>query len=186
MPENVMSKNKPYDGVRLTILGLISGLTYSHYCEATGNRFYVNEVNSPTASLDAATFNSHLTFTTNDTQSWEFILIPMSTGETLMMETRVSALNVTGTKGYMMSSFGGYRHSGATLSVIGSGISYNKISEFTVASASFITSGSQSINMKVDGESGEIINWDISIDYKKGYHSLIAPPMIRGPWYPGP
>ena len=189
---NVMIKNKHYDGTRLTLVGSQSGVTYNYYSEAEGTRYYVNQVSSTASStMDSVTFKAHLTFTSSGTQSWEFNLIPMSTGETVLIDTKISAMNTSGSKGYMMNSFGGYRHSGSALTAIGTGMTYTHLTDFTSASASFATTGTASIKLKTSGQTSEVIDWDIHISYTKGYHSLISGGggteiILPPPWYPPP
>lgn len=183
--QSVMIKNKPYDDVRLTIVGSQSGTYYYHYSEAQGTRYFVNEIGNPTSSMDSVTFKAHLTFTSSGTQSWGFNLIPMNVGETALLDTKISAINSGSTKGYIMSSFGGYRHSGTTLTAIGGGISYSTTTDFTGASASFSTTATASIDLIVKGEVGEVIDWDIHISYTKGYHRLVTSGGGGG-WYPDP
>lgn len=186
-----MIKNKKYDGTRLTLVGKSDGDTYYHYSEAEGNRFFVNPIGDAVPSMDSVSFRSHLTFTSSGTQSWDFALIPMYDGESVMIETTVSAMDDSGTKGYVMSSFGGYKHSGTVLSVIGTGMKYTTCSDFVSASASFIIQGSQSVNLKVVGDFSEVIDWDIHINYTKGYHTIFRPGTggvkpPPDPWYPPP
>ena len=184
--QSVMIKNKQYDGTRLTIVGSQSGQFYYHYSEAAGTRYFVNEIGSATPSMDSVTFRAHLTFTSSGTQSWSFGLIPMQPGETVIINTKVSALSSDGSKGYIMSSFGGYRHSGSQLSPVGGGMYYLSMNDFTGASMSFTASATASINMVITGMTGQIIDWDIHIDYTKGYHSLSTanPNPNPPPWYP--
>lgn len=189
---NVMIKNKHYDGTRLTLVGSQSGVTYNYYSEAQGTRYFVNQVSSTaSATMESVTFKAHLTFTSSGTQSWEFNLIPMYSGETVLIDTKISAMNTSGSKGYLMNSFGGYRHSGSALSVIGSGISYTHLTDFTSASASFGVTGTASVKLITSGQTSETIDWDIHISYTKGYHSLISGGggteiILPPPWYPPP
>ena len=193
--QSVMIRNKEYDGTRLTLIGVESGVNHIFYSEASGTRYFINEIGNPTASMDSVTFKAHLTFTSSGTQSWNFNLVPMNTGETIIINTKVSALNHDGTKAYIMSAFGGYKHSGGTLSVVGSGFWYTSMNDFTGASASFTSSATASIRLITSGAVNQVIDWDIHIDYTKGYHSLsnisfASPgggvPIDRHPWYPPP
>lgn len=182
---SIMIKNNNYDGTRLTLVGSQSGIQTVHYSEASGTRYYVNQLSGTQSSMDSVTFNAHLTFTSSGTQSWEFKLIPMNIGETALINTKVSAINSSGSKGYMMNSFGGYRHSGTSLVAVGTGMTYTHLTDFTSASASFGVSGTASITLKTTGQTSEVIDWDIHISYTKGYHTLVAP-SGGGGWYPAP
>lgn len=189
--KNLLTRNNQYNGVRLVIQGQQGSDTHYYYTEASGDRYYFNQVSSTASSdMEAATFRSFLSFTMSNFQTFTFSLIPMLSGESCMIETRVVGVNKTGTKSYMMKSFGGFRHSGSTLQVIGGSITYDTKSDFTSASASFTASGTQSIIMRVTGQTSEEIDFDVYIDYRKGFHSLSyvgttsSPPLK--PIYPEP
>jgi len=186
--QSVMIKNKEYDGVRLTIVGSQSGGQYYHYSEAVGIRNFVNEIGNPTSSMDSVSFNAYLSFTSSGVQTWDFSLIPMEYGTTAIVETRLLGMKSDGTKGFLMNSFGGYRHSGSALTKIGGSFTYDYKSDFTGATAYFTASATASVNLVIIGSSGDVIDWDVHIKYTKGYHSLTIPsgiPIDR-PWYPPP
>ena len=186
---SIMIKNNTYDGTRLTLVGSQSGIQTVHYSEASGTRYYVNQLSGTQSSMDSVTFNAHLTFTSSGTQSWEFKLIPMNIGETALINTKISAINSSGSKGYLMNSFGGYRHSGSALTAIGTGMTYTHLTDFTSASASFGVTGTSSIKLTTTGQTSEVIDWDIHISYTKGYHTLVQSGdaiIIPPPWYPAP
>lgn len=187
--QSVMIKNKLYDGVRLTIVGSQSGSQYYHYSEALGVRNFVNEIGSPTASMDSVSFQAYLSFTSSGTQSFNFTLIPMEYGSTVMLDTKVLGMKSDGTKGFLMDSFGGYRHSGSSLSKIGGQIQYSYLTDFTGATAYFTASATASVNLVIGGSSGDVIDWDVHIFYTKGYHTLTMASGGGGggyipPWYP--
>ncbi len=184
--QSVMVKNKEYDGVRLTIVGSQSGNQYYNYSEAWGVRNYINEITNPTASLDSVSFNAYLSFTSSGTSMWQFDLIPMSIGDTVMVESQIVGLNSDGSKGYVCNIFGGFRHSGATLSAIGSGATYTTKTDFSSASVSLGTTGTQSVTFKVAGDAGEVIDWNLHIKYTKGFHTLTFGGGGGGSWYPVP
>ena len=188
--QSVMIKNKSYDGVRLTISGTQSGNNYFHYSEAIGVRHFVNEVGSQTASMDSVSFNAYLSFTSSGTASWNFTLIPMEYETTVMLCTKILGMKSDGTKGFLMDSFGGYRHSGSALTKIGGQINYSYLTDFTGATAYFTASATASVNLVIQGSSGDVIDWDVHICYTKGYHTLSAPAPVgipvAPPWYPPP
>lgn len=185
--QSVMIKNKEYDGVRLTIVGSQSGQTYYHYSEAVGVRSFVNEIGNPTSSMDSVSFNAYLSFTSSGTQSWDFNLVPMEYGSTSIIETKILGMKSDGTKGFLMNSFGGYRHSGSALTKIGGSFTYDYKSDFTGATAYFTASATASISLIIGGSSGDIIDWDVHIKYTKGYHTLTVSGgggAAERPWYP--
>jgi len=171
--KNTLVKNNQYSGVRLIITGSQSGVENLYYTEASGDRYYFTQISS-TASpdMESATFRSFLSFTMSNAAIYTFDLVPMLTGESVMIETKAVGINANGTKGYMMTSFGGFRHSGSALSIIGSTINYTTKTDFGPAGVSFSAAGTQSVRMNVYGQSGESIDWDIHISYTKGFHSL--------------
>jgi hypothetical protein len=173
---SILIKNNEYDKVRLRISGLENGESKLYFTEATGNRYFFKLLDNPVPSMESATFNSFLTFTQSGTQSHTYTLIPLLPAETVMVETKVVGVNETGSKGYMMKSFGGFKHNGSTISFVGPSIDYQVKSDFTSASASFIISGTTSICLCVDGEAGELIDWDIHINYTKGFHAISGDP----------
>ena len=173
---SILIKNIDYDKVRLKIGGLENGTPVTYFTEATGNRYFFKLLDDPNPSMESATFQSFLTFTQSGTASHTYTLIPMLPSETVMVETKVVGVNETGSKAYVMKSFGGFKHDGTTLSLIGPSIDYQTKSDFTAASASFVISGTTSICLCVDGEAGELIDWDIHINYTKGFHAISGDP----------
>lgn len=185
---SLIIKNKLYDNTRLTIVGSQSGNSYIHYSEANGTRFYVNQLTATgPAPLETITFNAYLSFTSSGTQSWNFKLIPVNVGNTVIMQTKILGMKSDGTKAFLMNSFGGWKHSGSTLTTIGGPLTYDYKTDFTGATAYFTASATASIDMIIKGSSGDIIDWDVYIDYTVGYHSLTAiTPLVNqpAPWYP--
>jgi hypothetical protein len=87
--------------------------------------------------------------------------------------------------------FGGFRHTGTALSIIGGTIDYETKTDFTSAvGVSFSASGTQSVRMVLTGQTSEVIDWDIYVNYTKGYHTLTTGGGGGGgggtPWYPVP
>ena len=171
--KNLLTRNNQYSGVRLVIQGVQQNDTHYYYTEAAGDRYYFNQVSSTaSADMESATFRSFLSFTMSGFQSFTFSLIPMEAGESVMIETKVVGINKTGQKAYMMQSFGGFRHSGSTLQAVGGSLVYDTRTDFTSASASFTASATASIILRVTGQTSEEIDWDVHINYTKGFHSL--------------
>lgn len=188
MAKNLLIRNNSYEEVRLTIFGNEDGTSTQYYTEANGNRYYYTVIGGTASpAMQSATFESFLSFTMSGTASYQYSLIPMLPEETVMIETRVVGLNLDGSKGYIMSSFGGYKHDGTDLSIIGPSITYDTKSDFTSASASFTQSGTSSICFCFSGELNETIDWDVHIKYTKGFHTLTTgapptPPPIYPPY----
>lgn len=188
MSDTLLIRNNSYEKVRLKVFGDEDGTSTQYYTEANGNRYYYNIVSSTqSATMQSATFESFLSFTMSGTQSFQFSLIPMLPEETVMIETKVVGLNLDGSKGYIMKSFGGFKHDGTNLDIVGPSIDYDTKSDFTSASASFTQSGTSSVCLCLSGEVDETIDWDIHINYTKGFHTLTtgappSPPPIYPPF----
>ena len=173
--KNLLTRNKHYENARLTIVGSQSSDTVYYYTEASGNRYYFNLLGtSATASLESATFESFLSFTMSGASTYTFNMVPMEAGTTVFLDFKVVGLNSSGSKGYLMKSFGGYRHTGSALSIIGSTITYDTKTDFTTASASFAANATASVRLVVSGQTSESIDWDVHIKYYKGFHDLIT------------
>ena len=197
MAANSIVKNREYDGVRMSISATNStdALTSVFYTEAVGYRYFYSTISSTASSeMEAVSFNAYISLTSSGTQSWYFTLVPMDTGESCMIETKALALNQTGLKSFTCKSFGSFRHSGATLSIVGNSFDYDIKTDMYGCDMEFYPSGTSSVCLKITGESGEILDWDILISYTKGYHSLTNPTGGGGggggippkPWYPPP
>lgn len=178
-------KNKSYDGVRLVVSATSSGSLSTYYTEANGWRHYFNQITGTNSLLEAVSFESYISVTSSNTATYSFTLIPMFYGETVMLETKVVGFN--GVKGFMMNSFGGYKHIGGTLSRIGN-IQYSYSTDFTGATAYFTNTGTSSINLVIGGDSTSgVMDWDIHVKYTKGYHTGFSPPTgSQNPWFPMP
>jgi hypothetical protein len=190
--KNLLIKNNTYDGVRAVISASQSGVQNFYYTEARGDRYYYS-ITGSTASptLETVTFNAYLSFTMSGAVTYALQLIPMSTGDTCFLEMSCSAVNASGSKGYLSKVFGGFRHTGTALSIIGSSIDYQTKTDFTSAlGVSFSASGTQSVRMVLTGQTSEVVDWDIYVNYTKGYHTLTTGGGGGGggadPWYPQP
>jgi hypothetical protein len=184
--QSLLIKDKVYDNNRLTIVGSQSGDLYYYYSESRGTRNYINQLSSTASNLESVSFNAYLSFTSSGTQSWDFSLIPMSSGESCMIETRAFAMNQDGSRAFAMKSFGAFRHNGSELSILGNSFDYDIKTDMYNVDVEFYANGTASVNMDLIGESGETLDWDIYIVYTKSYHSLTTGEGGGSdrPWYP--
>jgi len=171
--KNTLFKNNKYEKVRLLISGSQSGTLNYYYTEADGDRYYYTSISSTASpSMESASFNSYLSCTMSGAATYTFDLVPMSLGETVMIETKASCINQSGSKGYLVDVFGGYRHTGSTLVAIGSTLNYTTKTDFTTVAASFSASGTASVRLTLTGQTSETLDWDVYIKYTKGFHTL--------------
>ena len=185
MSKNLLVKNIPFEGVRAVISASQSGIPFTYYSQGGGDRYYVNFISSTaSAVLESATFQSFLSFTMSGAVNYSFDIVPMLTGESIVIDTIVYAQNSTSSKGYLSKHFGSFRHSGSALTVIGGSIDKTTKTDFTTVNATFSTSGTQSIRLTVSGETSETLDWDVHISYKKGYHSISGTSNTLKPIYP--
>ena len=175
MPKNLLVKNIPFDRVRAVITASQSSVPFTYYSEGEGNRFYVNAVSS-TASpvMEAATFNSFLSFTMSGFATFSFDLIPMGTGNSAIIETKIYAQNTAGTKGFVQETFGAWRHSGSALQAVGGSMVNTSRTDFTTVAASWTASGTQSVRLTCVGQTSETLDWDVHISYRKGFHTILT------------
>lgn len=187
--KNLLIKNNTYGGVRAVIQASQSGVSNYYYTEARGDRYYytvTGSTQSPT--LETVNFNAYLSFTMSGAVTYELQMIPMGKGDTCFLNMSCTAINASGSKGYLSKVFGGFRHTGSALSVIGGSIDYETKTDFTTTGVSFSAYGTQSVRMVLTGQTGEVIDWDIYVNYTKGYHTLTTGGGGGGaePWYPKP
>jgi len=191
MIKNLLIKNNIYDGVRAVITASQSGVTNYYYTEARGDRYYYSitgSTQSPT--LETVNFNAYLSFTMSGATTYELQMVPMGKGDTCFLNMSCTAINSTGTKGYLSKVFGGFRHTGSALSIIGGSIDYETKTDFTTVGISFSAFGTQSVRMILTGQTAETIDWDVYVNYTKGYHTLTTGggggSQQADPWYPQP
>ena len=182
--KNLLVKNIPFDRVRAVINASQSSTAFTYYSEGEGNRFYVNALSS-TASpvLEAANFQSFLSFTMSGFATFSFNLIPMTTGNSCVIETTIYAQNSTAGLGFCQQTFGAFRHTGSSLVSVGGDPNNITKTDFSTVSATFSASGTQSVKLTCVGQTGQLIDWDIHIKYKKGFHTILNPQQ-SGPIYP--
>ena len=175
MPKNLLVKNIPFDRVRAVITASQSGTAFTYYSEGEGNRFYVNAVSS-TASpvMEAASFTSFLSFTMSGAVSYSFDLIPLSSGNSTIIDTYIYGQNSAGSKGFVQHSVGAFRHSGSSISIVGGSMVTDTRTDFTSVAASWTASGTQSVKLTVTGQTSENIDFDVHIHYKKGFHTILS------------
>lgn len=187
MPINLITKNFPYNGVRAVITASQSGTPYTYFVEGSGQRYYVSPIGSTYSQMESASFESFLSFTMSGFATYSVDLIPMQSGESVMIDTHVLAMNSSGSKAYTARVFGGFRHSGATLSAIGGSLDINTKSDFSTVAISFTNSATASVRMRIVGQTSENLDWDIHVSYTKGYHSISATASnANKPIYPKP
>jgi hypothetical protein len=186
--KSLLIKNNLYNGVRMVIQGSQSSDTYYYYTEASGDRFYFTSISgTQSPSLESASFRTFFSMTQSSTDGdFTYDLIPMSTGNSVMIETKVVGVNGDNTKYYMMKSFGGFVHDGTNLDNIG--MNYEVVGNFVSGGASFSQSGTSSVKLTMTPETSETIDWDIHIYYTKGFHTVsggggspLTPPVIYTP-----
>lgn len=186
MAINLLTRNSPYSGVRAVINASQSGVAFTYFVEGSGERYYVNRISSTTSVLESASFESFMSFTMSGFATYSVDLIPMQSGETAMVDTHVVALNTTGSKGFVGRFFGGFRHSGSQLAAIGGSIDGNVKTDFTTVAVSFTQSGTQSVQMRLVGQTSETLDWDIHVAYTKGFHTIGLSQSKIPPIYPKP
>jgi len=188
--KNLLIKNNLYSGVRAVIVASQSGVENYYYSEARGDRYYYSITGSTQSPiLETVNFNAYLSFTMSGAVTYELKMIPMAKGDTCFLNMSCTAINSSGSKGYLSKVFGGFRHTGSALTIIGSSIDYQTKTDFTSAvGVSFSASGTQSVRMVLTGQAAEVIDWDIYVNYTKGYHTLISGSTASkiDPWYPPP
>lgn len=189
--KNLLIKNNLYDGVRVVIQASQSGVTNYYYTEARGDRYYYSITGSTASSptLETVNLSAYLSFTMSGAVTYELQMIPMSKGDTCFLNMSCTAVNASGSKGYLSKVFGGFRHTGSALSIIGSTIDYQTKTDFTTVGVSFSAYGTQSVRMVLTGQTSEVVDWDIYVNYTKGYHTLTTGGSSGGggsPWYPVP
>lgn len=183
--KNTLFRHNPYDGVRLIYTTYISGVENTYYAEASGDRYYYSMLGSTQSDMEAATFESFISVTMSNYKVYTFDAIPMDKGESVFIESTALGMNSTGTKAFLSKTFGGFRHSGSELKVIGgtAAFTYTVQKDFTGCDFEWFATGTSSVSFNVVGQSGETIDWDIHIKYTKGYHTVISPTK-PGPIYP--
>lgn len=184
--KNLIIKQKPFSQVRSLVGVSQSSVQNIYYVEGSGNRYYVNQVTATaTPVLEAATFQSFISFTMSGFATYSMTLVPMAFGESAFIDMHIYCQNSNATKGYAERIMTAYRHSGSSLSRIGA-IQSTKVSDFTTVSITFSTTATQSINLIAVGQTGETLDFDVYIDYRKGFHSVLAlsTPQTTTPIYP--
>jgi hypothetical protein len=186
MAINLLTRNYPYNGVRAVINASQSSVEYTYFVEGSGQRYYVNRISSTSSVMESASFQSFMSFTMSGFATYSVDLIPMEAGESVMIDTHIVALNSTGSKGYVSRHFGGFRHSGSTLTAIGGSIDSNVKTDFSTVAVTFTQSGTQSVRLRLVGQTSETLDWDIHVAYTKGFHSISASQSSIPPIYPKP
>jgi hypothetical protein len=187
--KKLLVKNVPFDGVRAVISASQSSVLSTYYSEGSGQRYYVNALTSTASStMESATFDSYLSFTMSDSTTHTYDLIPMLAGNSVIIDSFIYAQNLSGSKGFVESSFGAFRHTGSVLTAVGSGIQNTKTTDFPTGhiSATWLTNGTQSVYLNIQNITGEVIDVDVYISYRKGFHSISTGSTASKPIYPQP
>lgn len=186
MIKKLISKNVPYQGVRAVIVGSQSTNQFTWYSEGRGDRFYVNEITgTATPVLEAASFQSYLSFTSSGTQSFQFNIIPLGKGENCVVETTIYAQNYSAQKGYIEKVVGAWRHTGTSINLVGGTLSRTRFTDFTTVDTTWGAVGTQSVRITCLGQTSELIDWDIYINYTKGTHLIATQSGATGSTTPG-
>lgn len=189
MIKKLLVKNVPFDKVRAVISASQSSVLSTYYSEGSGQRYYVNALTSTaSATMESATFDSFLSFTMSNSATHTYNLIPMIQGNSVIIDSYIYAQNLSGSKGFVESSFGAFRHTGSALTAVGSGIQNTRTTDFPTGhiSATWIANATQSVMLSCVNTTGEVIDVDVYISYRKGFHSIATGSTASKPIYPVP
>lgn len=188
MSANILFKNREFNGVRLTYKRTDGSSDIdTNYGEGRGDRFYYSILESDITQMEAATFNSFISVTQSGDVTHYIELVPMLPGELVDFNLTVSSINEDSTKGFISNPRGGFIHTGSVIKPIGgsASLSYDIKSDFSSVDTHFHVNGTQSISIAIVGESGEDLDWNLFIDYKKSFHSISSPTQSQiKPIYP--
>lgn len=188
---SVLFRNKPFGGVRLSYQTTILGNDVTYFSEGVGNRYYYTLIGSTnsTPQMESSSFQSFLSFTMSNYNVRDFTVIPMLPGEIVFIESTATAVNSDGSKAFLSRCWGGWRHSGTDLKIIGgtSSFTYSVATDFSGVAFDIFNSGTQSITFQFVGQTGETLDWDVYINYTKSFRSLSNPTVNPPkPIYPKP
>lgn len=180
MAINALFKDIKYDKVRFTYTraSFPSGtLVDTNYSEGSGSRYYYNILGSTFSDMEAATFQSFISVTMSGSAVHFIDLVPLEVGELVYLNTTITAVNASVTKGFIANTDAAYINTGSQIKPIGGtpSVSYNIKKDFMTASVFFIENGTQSIGLGIGGEAGENLDWNIFVSYKKSFHSISKP-----------
>lgn len=187
MPVNTLFKNRPFSGVRFTYkrVAYPSGDPVdSSYSEGSGVRFYYSLLADDEVPLmEASSFESFISFTMSGAVTHLIEVVPMDKGDIVKFNTHITGANGLLTKGFLADMTGGFIHTGTDLLPIGgtAGLSYNIKTDFSTLDCEFIVNATQSISIGVSGEAGEIIDWNIFVEYKKSFSQILLGPTASDP-----
>jgi hypothetical protein len=187
MSVNILFKNREFDGVRFTYTradfpsGTIVDQTYS---EGSGNRYYFNILGSTASEqMEAATFQSFISVTMSGAVTHFIELVPMEPGELVYFDMTVTSVNGPVDKGFVANPKGSFIHTGSDILPVGgtAGLTYDIRTDFTSVNTAFIINATASVALGITCESGETLDWNLFVDYKKSFHSISSPPGPTGP-----
>lgn len=180
---NVLLKNREFDGVRFiyTRYEFSTGTQVDQtYAEGSGNRYYYNILGSTASSeMEAATFKSFISVTMSGAVTHFIDLVPMEPGELVYFDMTVTTINGLVDKGFSANPKGTFIHTGTNIIPVGgtaSGLTYNIKTDFTDVSTEFMVNATSSIALCLTGQTGQVLDWNLFVDYKKSFHSISSPP----------
>lgn len=191
MAINALFKDIKFDKVRFSYqrTSFPSGTVVdTNYAEGSGSRYYYNLLGSTASDMEAATFQSFISVTMSGAAAHFIDLVPLEVGELVYLDTKITAVNDSVTKGLIAYTDAAYINTGSLIKPIGGtpSISYGIKKDFMTASVAFIENGTQSVALFIGGEAGENLDWNIFVSYRKSFHSISNPtqsPPLK-PIYP--
>jgi hypothetical protein len=189
MSASILFRNKPFDGVRLTYNRVLSPSTPldSFYAEANGERYYYDILGTTQSSMEASTFNAFISFTMSGAVTHFIPLVPLEPGTSVQFDMKVSAVNAAINKGLVSYPKGGFIHTGTAITPIGgtAGLTYDIRKDFTGCNVDFLINGTSSVSIRCAGQTGETLDWNVSVSYVKHFNVINNPtPPPPGPVYP--
>ena len=181
--QNILFRNRPFSGVRLAYnrVSFPTGtLVDTNFAEGSGQRYYYSLINGTVSnSMESATFESFVGLTMSGAQSHFFEFIPLLPGELVHIETTVTAVNASVSKGFISNIQAAYINTGSVIKPIGGtpSINYNIKSDFTSVNVALVENGTQSMTLYLVGQTGETLDWSVFIKYKKAFHSISNPSL---------
>jgi hypothetical protein len=192
MIKNLLFKNIDYSNVRFiyTRNEYPSGTPVDiNYSDAAGDRYYYSVLGSSESNTEAATFKSFISVTMSGSASHSIEIVPIAPGELVHLTTTITAVNASVSKGLIADTNVAYINTGTEIKPIGGtpSIEYNIKKDFMTASVAYVTNATQSISLVINGELGEVLDWNIYFCYKKGFHNIsgtVSNPTVIYPDYP--
>jgi hypothetical protein len=181
--QNILFRSRPFSGVRLSYnrVSFPTGTPVdTNFAEGNGQRYYYSLINGTFSnSMESATFESFVGLTMSGAQSHFFELLPLLPGELAHIETTITAVNASVSKGFIANTQAAYINTGSVIKPIGGtpSVKYDIKSDFTNVNVAFVENGTQSMMLYLIGQGGENLDWSIFIKYKKAFHSISNPSL---------